>query len=613
MAWIRFQSSRVHAAGGGILLSALSLLLILFSPALAAAAAPPITENAYCGKGNVPHFGDKDGVAELPKTCYYTALDGTPSPGKQISVSAKADLAHAVEGAQCGDTLLLPAGAAFEVMELPAKKCDESHYLTIRTDTPDSKLPSESTRISPAWAGLSALPGRPVFAQPLGGPAKLLATIVAKNPGGVPVGDHVRFIGIEWISQGNISRIINTAHADHVIFDRNYIHPAEGEEIPHAISMAQGARFIAVVSSYVGGFTCIAMSRCTDATALGGGFGDGPMGTFKIYNNFLESSGENIIFGGAGATATPTDIEIRRNHLFKPLMWRKGDPSWVPAASGKPLIVKNNFELKNAQRVLFEANLLEGSWGGFTQSGFSILLTPKNQNNKCPVCRVTDITIRYCRVRNVASVFQVANVLSSAHGPSTDGGRYSIHDLFANQIHGEDFDGGGVFMLLMVNQPPLHDLQIEHVTAFVPGSLFNVLDIGSKVDNVLIRNNVLYTGSGRRPPFASAGGGKANCATVAQRGGPDAVMKECFANFQFEKNMIFGDRGPGWPAGTILPASPEEAGIRGFKDGSAPDSPLCREKDSGCKKASPGIGAATDGRDLGADLGAIEQALAGVE
>ena len=48
-------------------------------PALAAA--PPTGENAYCGKGNVAHFGDKDGVAELPKSCYYTALDGTPSPG----------------------------------------------------------------------------------------------------------------------------------------------------------------------------------------------------------------------------------------------------------------------------------------------------------------------------------------------------------------------------------------------------------------------------------------------------------------------------------------------------------------------------------------------------
>src|ERR1035441_6012275 len=55
-------------------------------PALAAA--PPTGENAYCGKGNVAQFGAKDGPAELPKVCYYTALDGTPSPGKQIGLPA---------------------------------------------------------------------------------------------------------------------------------------------------------------------------------------------------------------------------------------------------------------------------------------------------------------------------------------------------------------------------------------------------------------------------------------------------------------------------------------------------------------------------------------------
>src|ERR1700692_3607642 len=79
----------------------------------AVAAAPPTGENAYCGKGNVAHFCAKEGVAELPKTCYYTGLDGTPSPGKQIRVAAKSDLAAAIDGATCGDTLLLPAGASF--------------------------------------------------------------------------------------------------------------------------------------------------------------------------------------------------------------------------------------------------------------------------------------------------------------------------------------------------------------------------------------------------------------------------------------------------------------------------------------------------------------------
>ena len=236
--------------------------------------------------------------------------------------------------------------------------------------------------------------------------------------------------------------------------------------------MTAGSHVIAVINSYISGFNCVARTgKCTDATAVGGGSGDEPTGIFKIYNNFLEASGENILFGGAAATVNPADIEIRRNHLFKPLLWKQGEPGYNPTASGQPFIVKNNFELKNAQRVLFEANLLEGSWGGFSQRGFSILLTPKNQENKCPACVVDDITIRYCRIRNVAGVFQIANALSDAGGASTDGGRYSIHDLVADGVRGQAFGGGGPFILMIVFRPPIHDLQIDHVTAFFPGPL----------------------------------------------------------------------------------------------------------------------------------------------
>src|ERR1035441_2022018 len=116
---------------------ALLVIFLLLSATLAMAATPPTGENAYCGKGDVPQFGEKDGPAELPKTCYYTALDGTPSPGKQIHVGPKDNLADAVNDAKCGDTLLLPAGASFEVGDLPSKKCDDRHYITVRTNTAD--------------------------------------------------------------------------------------------------------------------------------------------------------------------------------------------------------------------------------------------------------------------------------------------------------------------------------------------------------------------------------------------------------------------------------------------------------------------------------------------
>ena len=92
-----------------------------------------------------------------------------------------------------------------------------------------------------------------------------------------------------------------------------------------------------------------------DSQAIAGGSGDQTTGPFKIVDNFLESSGECILFGGSAATITPTDIEIRRNHLFKPMTWMKGQPGYIGGTGGNPFIVKNLFELKNAPAGLIRS------------------------------------------------------------------------------------------------------------------------------------------------------------------------------------------------------------------------------------------------------------------
>ena len=592
----------------------LGFALLAGLTARALAEAPPVGENAYCGKGNLARFGAKDGVAELPKSCYYTALDATLSPGKQIHVAGHSDLAKAISDAKCGDTLLLAAGASFEVTELPAKKCDDQHYITVRTDTPDSQLPPEGARISPAWAGVASLAGRPVFAQPSGGPKKLMATLLVRRPSGATVGDHIRFIGIEWttVPDGNIARIAVAEHSDHIIFDRNWFHPAEGVEVGHGFGITEGSNTIAIINSYINGLNCVAgTGKCTDATAIGGGSGDEPVHTIKIYNNFLESSGQQIMFGGSASATNPSDIEIRRNHLFRPMIWKEGEPGYTPAPSGRPFVVKNNFELKNGVRILFEANLLENTWGGFSQKGYSILITPKNQAGRCPVCRVNDVTIRYDRIRNCAGAFQIANAMAREGAIAADGGRYSIHDIFVDGLHEQDFKGGGTFLMYVVDNPPLHDLQIDHVTAFVPGVLMSIL-ARQQMPNFTLTNSVFSVGSGRRPPFASAGGGPEACASKNQRLGGEAVLSACFAQYKFERNLIISENGS-FPKGNIVVGSPEAAGLRDLKDNISKDPRLCHAKGAGCSKVSPGVGAASDGRDLGADIDGVEAAIAGVE
>jgi hypothetical protein len=393
-----------------------------------------------------------------------------------------------------------------------------------------------------------------------------------------------------------------------VIFDRVWMHGTGQDETTRAIylnSMSQ----VAVVDSFFTDFVCIASTgSCTDSQALGAGGGHTPSGPFKIVNNFLEAAGENILFGGTPASATPTDIEIRGNHLFKPLTWKPGEAGFVGGASGRPFIVKNLFELKNAQRVLFEGNLLENSWGGFSQNGYAILLSPKNQENRCPVCQITDVTIRYNRISNVGAVFSLINVRSDAGGESTAGERYSIHDVVATGVRGRQYAGSGLFAQLLVAAPPMRNVQIEHVTAVVPRAIFGITNRG-QFANFKIENNILGSTD---IAIENQGGGPANCAFQPERQGPGSVFKNCFVDSSLTRNLMISDGG--WPSGNFSAKDLHGAGIRELNDPDGKPYELCKEKDGGeCKKASPALHAGTDGKDIGADLEKIEQMLANVK
>src|SRR5207248_10909646 len=142
--------------------------------------------------------------------------------------------------------------------------------------------------------------------------------------------------------------------ADHIFIDRSWLHGTAQDETQMGVRYT-GITYGAVVDSSLTDFHCVAMTgACTDSKAIGGGLGSSPGGPYKIVDNFLEAAGEIIMFGGGGATTTPADIEIRRNHFFRPMQWKLGAPGFVGGVSGSPFLVKNHFELKNAQRVLFE-------------------------------------------------------------------------------------------------------------------------------------------------------------------------------------------------------------------------------------------------------------------
>src|SRR5262249_37862108 len=132
-----------------------------------------------------------------------------------------------------------------------------------------------------------------------------------------------------------------------------------------------------------------------DAQAISGWNGPGP---FTITNNYIEASGENILFGGADPSIpglVPSDITIQYNYISKPVVWQW--EGWT---------IKNLIELKNAQRVVIDSNLIENNWAA-AQQGYAVVLTPRNQDGTAPWSVVQQIQITNNVVRHVSSVFNV--------------------------------------------------------------------------------------------------------------------------------------------------------------------------------------------------------------
>ena len=565
--------------------------------------------------------GKFDGPAELPRIYMLSALANTPANGKTWQVSDSNSLQSALTASSCGDTIKLQAGATFSgVFAFPGKACDDQHWIIVRTSAPDSSLPAEGTRITPCYAGVSSLPARPAF-NCLSTQNVMAKLVMGQNAGSGPVvftagANHYRLIGLEITRAANGTYVGNlafpTTHAtaNHLVFDRVWMHGTVHDDTGRGIFLS-GLSYVALVDSYLNDFHCESKTgSCTDAQTVAGGLGSNQDSVYKINNNFLEAAGENIIFGGGPATLTPTDIEVRHNHFFKPLTWMPGRTGMVGGNHGNAFIVKNHFELKNAQRVLFEGNLTENTWGGFSQAGFTLLLTPKNQSTPhgyvCPLCQVTDVTVRYSKFSHSGSGFQLANAEADGGGGlPLAGERYSIHDVILEDVNATTYNGQG--QLAQVSSaaggPEVTDLQMAHITAFPSSILFVFGNQTSspKMPNFVFANSIVTTG---RSPIWSTGGGPGNC---AYGNVPNNTLNGCFTGYTFGSNALIAVPSnyppSSWPHGNTFLQNANSAGFVNFNNGNGGDYHL--QSNSVCKNAG------SDGKDLGADVNAVDGATAG--
>ena len=569
---------------------------------------------------NTPPSGSYDGPAELPRIYMQTALANTPAPGAVIPVPAGGSLQNALNNAQCGDTITLAAGSMFSgIFTLPAKACDDQHWIIIRTSAPDSSLPPEGTRMQPCYAGVASLPGRPAFN--CNGTHNVLA--IVSDPQGNTSGpfvlasgaNHYRLLGLE-ITRAAGTGIdyqfvgVPTGPADHIILDRVWLAGTAQDESKNGINLS-GMTYAALIDSYSSDFHCTSgVGVCTDAKVVGGGNSTLPGGPFKITNNFIEASTEGILLGGGPATTTPADIEIRHNHFFKPLMWLVTQPGFVGGAGGHPFMVKNLLELKNAQRVLIEGNIFEYTWGGYSQAGYALLLTPKNQASGCPMCEVTDVTIRYNTFSHSGAGISMANVPDDNGAIGYAGERYSIHDITLDDISASFYSASpgsssGTLFQVFSGWPTsaLNSVSINHVTGFGdPHS--KIISLGNnptypEMYGFSMTNSIV--GQSLYPVWST--GGTSNCANPDI---PIISMNACFTNYTFSHNAIIATSyaSTKWPVGNSFPSAASAVQFTSFSNGNGGSYQLL--------SSSPFAAAGSDGKDLGADLNAIQAATAGV-
>jgi hypothetical protein len=354
----------------------------------------------------------------------------------------------------------------------------------------------------------------------------------------------------------------------HLIFDRVYVHGTSTHNVRRGFALNSAST--AVIDSYISEMHELGV----EAQAILGWNGPGP---FKIVNNYLEGAGENVMFGGVDPSITnlvPSDIEFRGNHCFKPTRWRVGSADYA----GKAWVVKNLFELKNARRVLVEGNVFENNWLQ-AQNGFAVLFTVRNQDGGAPWATVEDVTFIRNVVRHTGGA---VNILARDNNhPSGRASRILMKDnLFA------DVDGarwGGTGRLLQVLDGPV-DLVFDHNTASHTGDV--VAASARPASGFVYRNNI--------SPHNTYGVGGDGC-----YGNPLLTLSTYFPGAIFTKNVLAGGNAAKYPATNYFPATLSQVGFVDLTSGNYR-----------LASTSPYRNAGTDGKDLGADITAVEAASA---
>jgi hypothetical protein len=477
--------------------------------------------------------------------CIFLA---SPAQGAEIPVPDGGDLQAAIDGAQPGDTILLAPGATYAgSFNLWAK--DGAGFITIRSAAPDSSLPGDGVRITPDYVSL--LP------RIQGGVAGEPALVTSAGA------HHYRLQFLEIVSTYPENSIVELgdglasdplALPHDLVIDRCYIHgdPVNGQKRGIALNTAAAT----IVNSYISDIKHPEI----EAQAIAGWNGPGP---FIIENNYLEATGENVMFGGddpAISNLVPSDISIRFNYVTKQPSWQAG--SWS---------IKNLLELKNAQRVTVDSNVFENSWAA-DQQGYAFVLTPRNQDGNAPWAVVQQIQFTNNVVRHVSSGF---NILGLDDTTTTVTNAITIRNNLFEDISAGTWGGAGQLILTQGGT----NIVLDHNTVLTDGTSVVYADV-TTVSGFAFTNNIIPDNA-----WAVMGSNASEGNGTLALYYPDAI---------FAGNVVIGADASVYPPGNFFPAGESDVG---FVNPSAGD--------YGLSPSSPFLHSATDGGAVGCNMDAL--------
>lgn len=287
------------------------------------------------------------------------------------------------DGTHKGNTLICPAGVTYNPVTLPPTT--GAGWTCIRSGS--AGLPPAGTRVAPSDAGAM------FTIQSSGAINDARIMFVPKTTSGW------RFIGLEGSNPNdNFTYALVEVLGHRISFERCYLHARPRQQMRRAI-FALFAQDLQFWDSWI--------SECKEVGSDSQTIYTRTCRRVHIENCELQAASENVLIDDQGSGLPSQDVTIKGNHLFKPLTWRqhRPDKSRNPAWDGMNWNVKNLFEIKWCQRLLFEGNICENNWQA-SQDGSALLLNAHNSRSD-PTIVCEDIMFRHNMVINSTALMSL--------------------------------------------------------------------------------------------------------------------------------------------------------------------------------------------------------------